>query len=757
MKNLAFSLLLFIIGLLPHLIWAQGYMVIVGGGPESNKAGSWSDAPYRWAVDKSRNKRVAIISTVADVNSISTFMVDYFRSLGAVEAKEFSIRTPNAQTYNELMSYDVFFFRGGDQFDYYSRWKGTTLERAARDKFMQGGVLMGTSAGCAILSSVVYTAEGTTMQSYHIIENVNHSSITLRDDFINVFPGYYFDTHFMERGRMPRLVGFLANWMQTQGKYPLRGIGVDDMMALCIDFKEKKAYAYGTATVSVYTPSTFSTTSGRLSAGTILVQQLVNGDTLDFTNLSVKGNPANKRNVVPPILEETISYQLYLTGSNEVNENAALFDSLAQSTLSGNLTDTVLILSSDTSATSVAAQVRTQLITRNLTNVLLGRTILSSAADTSALLNRARVSKKYIFVNNNSTNLQAFFNSIVGDSVKKLMTMSHKIVAFVGEDAHYVGKKSVPANFYTSTTLAYDGNLASINGLGLLKTSAIVSRAFSNTASGTGSYQFWENNQAAIPLLIGWDSLRFGWYLPTNSFLRIYPNQGQTICQAFGRSVFLYINDGGKVEKISQKKENQTPQPRSGLGFENMKMMVLNTQSISLNPFQPSLLMPCAYFAVLDTANLRVGDTLKLWNASHHATSYTWTINGRTYSDFTPVVRVDSAKVYSVALTARNANGENTYAINVVVKPRITSGLLKVNENPTIAIYPNPSQGEVFIEWDFTPFFAELLSIDGKSIGKYTSTQEGKLIILRDLKPSVYLLKISNSIGETYLSKIVVF
>jgi len=46
------------------------------------------------------------------VSSITPFMVNYFKSLGATDAREFGIRTPSAQTYNDLMGYDVFFFRG---------------------------------------------------------------------------------------------------------------------------------------------------------------------------------------------------------------------------------------------------------------------------------------------------------------------------------------------------------------------------------------------------------------------------------------------------------------------------------------------------------------------------------------------------------------------------------------------------------------------------------------------------------------------
>lgn len=44
------------------MCYAQGKIVLVGGGSESDASYAWSNAPYQWAIDESANKKVAVIS-----------------------------------------------------------------------------------------------------------------------------------------------------------------------------------------------------------------------------------------------------------------------------------------------------------------------------------------------------------------------------------------------------------------------------------------------------------------------------------------------------------------------------------------------------------------------------------------------------------------------------------------------------------------------------------------------------------------------
>jgi cyanophycinase len=155
--------------------------------------------------------------------------------LGANDTALFDIDNltlANAQaTYDSLMNYDVFFIKGGNQWDYYNTWKGSKVEDAITDKFNQGGVIMGTSAGTAILSEYIFTAENGSVYPDEGLANYNNPNITIENDFLNIFPNYIFDTHFVERGRLGRLLAFVKN-IQLMN---VHGLGVDDRTAICIN------------------------------------------------------------------------------------------------------------------------------------------------------------------------------------------------------------------------------------------------------------------------------------------------------------------------------------------------------------------------------------------------------------------------------------------------------------------------------------------------------------------------------------------
>lgn len=161
---------------------AQGKLVLVGGGGEDQN--DWSDEPYRWAVDQSQNKKVAVIS----YGDADNWIPDYFKWLGAVDAVNIKLdsRTIADQqaTYDLLMQYDVFFFKGGDQSLYYQYFKGTKTQQAIIDKFNAGGVISGTSAGMAILSKVFYAALGNSLYPDDVLQDFQDPDITLRNDFL---------------------------------------------------------------------------------------------------------------------------------------------------------------------------------------------------------------------------------------------------------------------------------------------------------------------------------------------------------------------------------------------------------------------------------------------------------------------------------------------------------------------------------------------------------------------------------------------
>ena len=120
--------------LIPWIVAAQGSIVLVGGGSEG--VGDWSDAPYKWIVDHAPNKRVAVISYAEE----DDWIPNYFVSLGASAAVNIKITSRAVAdlqgTYDALMTFDAFFFKGGDQSIYYREYKGTKTMQAAIDKLV---------------------------------------------------------------------------------------------------------------------------------------------------------------------------------------------------------------------------------------------------------------------------------------------------------------------------------------------------------------------------------------------------------------------------------------------------------------------------------------------------------------------------------------------------------------------------------------------------------------------------------------------
>ncbi|MFZ4546931.1 MAG: hypothetical protein ACOYN4_05840, partial [Bacteroidales bacterium] len=95
----------------------QGHIMLAGGGSES--AGGWSDAPYKWVVDHAKNRRIAVITYD---NSATSWIPNYFISLGAINAKNFIItdrtNADKQSVYDSLITYNGVFIKGGDQSKY---------------------------------------------------------------------------------------------------------------------------------------------------------------------------------------------------------------------------------------------------------------------------------------------------------------------------------------------------------------------------------------------------------------------------------------------------------------------------------------------------------------------------------------------------------------------------------------------------------------------------------------------------------------
>jgi cyanophycinase len=218
--------------LLCRSVQAQGWVCAEGGGTGS---GAWAAEMYGWMVEKGGGGHVVLLGAVELDEQPDPREAAFIRA-GAKSAQSLVITAANAdtqETFDAINAASIVFIRGGSQSRYVEWWKGTKTEAAIRAVFARGGVVGGTSAGCAILGEVTYDALHGSLRPEEVIKDARHPDLTLTRGFLGLVPGVLFDTHFGERARLPRLAVMLAHCREDLKVEPL-GIGLDARTALCI-------------------------------------------------------------------------------------------------------------------------------------------------------------------------------------------------------------------------------------------------------------------------------------------------------------------------------------------------------------------------------------------------------------------------------------------------------------------------------------------------------------------------------------------
>ncbi len=231
---------------------AQGYVVAEGGGIGGSSA--WADEIFSWMVEKVRltPEHKPVVTIIGAVPLEVDDRVPVFQKAGAGEVRTIVITKDNASDAKiaaQISTASIVFIRGGDQGRYVGWWKGTPIDRAIRAVYDKGGVVAGTSAGCAIQGEVTYDALKSSLQPLQILADARHENLSLTHGFLGLVPGVIFDTHFTERGRLPRLGVFLAR-SREELHADVIGMGVDPRTAICVGF-DGIAEIKGEGTVTV--------------------------------------------------------------------------------------------------------------------------------------------------------------------------------------------------------------------------------------------------------------------------------------------------------------------------------------------------------------------------------------------------------------------------------------------------------------------------------------------------------------------------
>lgn len=492
---------------------AQGYICAIGGGSENYN--SWSDAPYRWIVEKSDSGKILVLS----VNDESNWIPDYFVSLGASQAQNLKINSrtlaDQQSVYDQLISAKAVFIKGGDQWNYINYWKGTKTEAGIRYIFDNGGVVAGTSAGLAILGDVDFTGRYGSAVSRSSLMNPFISAINLEDNFLNLVPDVLFDSHFIERGRFGRLIAMLFNYYHATGRNIL-GVGVDDRTAVCID-QNGIGTVMGSGAAAVFRKddrTEYIRSGNSYTINNLLCDQLAHGWQYDFVNRRVHSVPPTAKQVDTSRVAEFPLSGIWLSGSNNIQSQTgtALADFLSE-------------------------------VQPSKIGVIYNQGYQSSIAPLTAALEAGGYAYYTFPLNSASVSLQAYADSINGSSAFIILGDSLTVMSRIADTSAPAGRAfmnktragntpvymignsgKTAGSFFIDRTevyayMSYRGLMTSNTGLGLFPDLIFQPLIFDNA-------DYYENRTSALLWGMMLHRKRTGIYLDNSDYIRINPNGG---------------------------------------------------------------------------------------------------------------------------------------------------------------------------------------------------------------------------------------
>jgi cyanophycinase-like exopeptidase len=412
------------------------------------------------------------------------------------------------------------------------------------------------------------------------IKNIEDSHITLADDFLDAAPAMIFDSHFTNRGRLGRLVAFMASYEKEKNKR-IMGVGVDETTALGIT-KDKLGIVFGTRSVSFYKlPEEENFGPGpALSARNINYYQLVHGDTIDLKTMEVYGLPNKVNPSVPHVHSGQV---LFLSGSDEpASLNKAMLEKFV---LSGEGKDQEIIIITGASITG-ATEFQSILLDLEAENVSIVKATFDFAEDpyTQAKIENAT---KILFADNSTYNFNVFLNSgSNGEILLQKLKEPGLILGFIGDNSRYAGSQIV--NNY----LSGGSNISLTKGLDLLNGLCIIPKTFDPPGGATDA---WYSSHLAIPFAMISEELPFGLWLNNDNYVVFATTAGENLLTAYGNSpaIFLEMQAGraGFTKMTYNGQNNEIPIPIAG--FDNMKLSFL-PDGESVNPGSP---VPVQYIA----------------------------------------------------------------------------------------------------------------------------------------------------------------
>jgi cyanophycinase len=193
----------------------KGHLLIIGGN------GTTDDIVKR-AVEAARGAagRVVIFPQASELPETGDNAVKMWTEAGVGKAVLADTKNP-AEAIALVNQATFIWFPGGDQTRLMKALGGTGIPEAIRAQYARGALVGGTSAGAAVMSSVMITGDVADLQSITAAKTDTKPGIGL-------FPEAIVDQHFLKRQRMNRLISAVLDHPD------LVGVGIDETTAIFV-------------------------------------------------------------------------------------------------------------------------------------------------------------------------------------------------------------------------------------------------------------------------------------------------------------------------------------------------------------------------------------------------------------------------------------------------------------------------------------------------------------------------------------------
>ena len=186
------------------------------------------------------NARIVVMTVATEMpREVGENYIKVFERLGAEDIRIVDTvqrEDASSSTYLEAVEKATgVFFTGGDQARITSILKDTEIDAAIHRRYQEGIIVAGTSAGAAMMPDVmIVEGDSETNPRVNVVEMAPG---------MGFLPGIVVDQHFLQRGRLGRLISALAQ------QPAVLGIGIDENTSVLVQNNKLQVVGEGAVTI----------------------------------------------------------------------------------------------------------------------------------------------------------------------------------------------------------------------------------------------------------------------------------------------------------------------------------------------------------------------------------------------------------------------------------------------------------------------------------------------------------------------------